>query len=728
MSSFFFFRHERQSLGSVHETLFVFSAATKFRPERFATLIENDLEMNLMPDAVLILVPEPSFGAVSKILEDDPTAVLCLDRLRPVISVRLVGFDLTGRECSSKFVRGGEVEIVPLANFIRPGVTHIFLRHRGFVEATDSYHFANPSGRHTNRFIRLSNILVGTGEVAFLAFGCLPHVRHYTERVLIDTPAAFSIVAALNELRSVFGLEVVEVENFRSYDGARELEGSEIDRSVVLISASSSGGLAHELVSQRGFKNSDIVHLLFLGKSKCDFPVICDLAHHGDDNPLGIESLPRVYSSELCVMCQEGSFLVHLQGDQFDIRGPQPEPILIRRADAPSSLSDTILRMAGTGALNIKLSPTAAARNREMHIDVDRLLGATLFRARLGYTLRRAIPAAVAHVLQVDDQSVGLTQIVVDHIENSGGKCTLITTANLDTISQTSDSPIVVVAAAIESGRCLTDISRDLRNIAPNAPQVYFVGVEKTNGSARREALKRTLVQCPHPVLHEFICVESIILPSSQKSNAWNEELTFLSLPVTKSQFDSLRPWYDERLKKLSGSNPIPDDIFLPSNSGEPLKLQEGFVFWPKSLPSKRHSQVDVFFTIASVLQQLRANGEKQGQTHALRSNWFHQTVLDPSNFVRFNDDIIQACLLRASTRGELNYRESPKESREISRTIVRIIQAHNTARGGAAPEFMLALAAGRLGLQPDDRKEIVAAGKKAGGLVETFSRIIENQ
>jgi hypothetical protein len=95
------------------------------------------------------------------------------------------------------------------------------------------------------------------------------------------------------------------------------------------------------------------------------------------------------------------------------------------------------------------------------------------------------------------------------------------------------------------------------------------------------------------------------------------------------------------------------------------MKLQPGFVFWPEGLPECVHAQADVFYTVASVLPQLRANAHRASKP-AIKSNWFQQTILAPENFGRFNDDIIQASILRAANPFEMNLTDAPIESANL--------------------------------------------------------------
>jgi hypothetical protein len=93
---------------------------------------------------------------------------------------------------------------VQFSDFKRRAITGIFNARHGFVESTGTYHFENPSGRHTERFIRLSNILARSAEIAFIGFCTLPYVPAGATTAYLDTPSLYAVVAAINEQRSSF--------------------------------------------------------------------------------------------------------------------------------------------------------------------------------------------------------------------------------------------------------------------------------------------------------------------------------------------------------------------------------------------------------------------------------------------------------------------------------------------------------------------------------------------
>ena len=703
MNAIYPFRFEIVRKASRYDVLLIFAATRELDPETLATAIEREVERNLVPDEVVIVVRDPSFETARRQLAEDSQNVATLARLAGRASVTLIGYDCAGGEARRAHVSGpAPKRVVKFADFRRRAVTSIFNTRHGFVESTATYHFENPSGRHTERFIRLSNILVRGAEIAFIGFCTLPYVPERATTAYLDTPSLYAVVAAINEQRSSFeDASPILADNFSSYAGVGNYRFTQLADSCVLISASSSGSMASNLIAAHGFAPSQITHILFLGTDQSGSNIVCDLRHDPDKNSEGVATLPSVEGPEGCKICSAGSHAIKLQGDQFEFAGPQQESLLIAKKDAPAGLATLMERYAGGGLFAIGFSRTAGKQPRQFNINPAALLTHETFQDRLDYVLRRSLPASLGHVIAVDEAS----ECFADQIARfSPEPAQMIRRTGLDSIPKQTESAIVIAGLVIESGRSLLDISRDLRSIAPNAPLLYLVGFSKSTGEPRRETLGQTLIQTVNPYPYQIIEVERMILPLSSEHNPWTAELRLLIDP----DFDSLipkgfQPSIQARIARLrKASEPLRDDIFLPNATDRTLALQPGFVFWPDGVPKRPHSQADVYVTVASVLQQLRANAHR-GQRSAIKSNWFQQTILAPENFGRFNDDIIQASILRAAHPFEMNLADAAPDSRELGRLIRRIIAAANTERGGAAAEFLLALATGRLRLRKTD-------------------------
>ena len=715
MNSIFSYRFEIARKLSTHDVLLVFAATPSLDPEALATVVESEVERNLVPEEILLVVRDPAFEATSRELAQDSQNVATLARLAGRASVTLIGYNSTGAESRRVHVAGPTPKrTVKLADFKRRAVTNIFNTRHGFVESTPTYHFENPSGRHTERFIRLSNILARGAEIAFIGFCVLPYVPEHTTTAYLDTPSLYAVVAAINEQRSSFKESVpILADNFSSYAGVGDYRFTRLADSFVLISASSSGSLASKLIDAHGFAANQVTHLLFLGTDRSGSNIVCDLRRDARLNEDGVATLPSVEGPEGCKMCNSGSHAIKLQGDQFEFAGPQQESLLVGKNDAPAGLATLMERYAGSGIFTVGLGKTVGKQPRQFNLEPAALLSHTKFQERFNYVLRRSLPASLGHVIAVDESSFPFAEQIARAVSS---EARVVRRDNLDSIPLEAANAIAIAAIVIESGRSLLDISRDLRSIAPTAPLLYLTGFSKTTGEPRRETLERTLVQTVHPYPYQMIEVERMTLPLSSEHNPWTAELKLLIDPDLESLIPShLLPVINSRVGRLRKmSDALRDDLFLANAVGRSLSLQPGFVFWPDGVPSRPHTQADVYFTISSILQQLRANAHRT-QKSAIKSNWFQQTVLAPENFGRYNDDIIQASILRAAYPYEMNLADSPSDSRELGRLIRRIIQAAATERGGAAAEFLLALATGRLRLRQSDLD--IALSAHPGGL-----------
>lgn len=723
MNPFFSFRFDLVSGRKTRDVFVIFVATQSVTEEALATCIEHEIDLNLLPDEILIVMREPSFKDAIVLFDGSSLLRGTVARLAKRASLTLLGYSVRGVEGSRQLVHGSKPsKEIRFVDFRRKAMTSIFNSRHGFVESSSTYHFENPSGRHTERFIRLSNILVRGAEIAFVSFCTLPLVSASATIAYIDTPSLYAVIAGINEQRSSFSpkLSPILADNFSSYEGVTDYRFDTGARSFALISASSSGSLAKLLGETHGFAMDRIIHLLFLGEVAPLTTVVCDLAFDTKANPYGLKSNPRVEQSERCRMCAEGSVPIKLQGDQFDIAGPQSSSLLIKKADASIGLSELINRNARQKIFSVGLAPASSKQSDLFHINQKALLESADFQKRLDYVLRRNLPASLSHIVPVDDESTELAKQIEKFALSMGRSVTLVAATDLSQIIGKPETAIVIVAAVIESGRCLLDVSRDLRSIAPKAPLLFLAGFSKCTAEQRRESLGRTLTHTNEPVLHGFVEVEKMTLPVSVERSAWTDELALFQRLIASSSVPSkLLKVLNDRIQRLrQRSLPMLDDLFLPNGATQKLRLQPGFVFWPESVTPDKASHADVFFTIASVLQQLRANAEKPDKPSAIKNNWLQQTLLAPNNFSRFNDDVIQASLLRAALPSEINYSSSRDDSREMARLIKRIIMASETERGGAAAEFLLAIATNRLKLHPHDKNDVLAIDRPRSPMV----------
>jgi hypothetical protein len=363
------------------------------------------------------------------------------------------------------------------------------------------------------------------------------------------------------------------------------------------------------------------------------------------------------------------------------------------QAHAPEALAAQFARLVGGGCLNSSTS--------HLHkIDTNALLAHADYVERLDYFLRRFVPAGAQFCVLPDEQSEPWGALAATRSGQTLQFVRADRPNEIENIIKDADGPLLVIAAAIGSGRRLLDISRELRTAAPRAPITYLVGFAKPTSPDQRRTLRNSLVFSNREAHHAFETVEEMVLPSARRENAWDRELAFLQA-AADTWAGRNRKFVDQRIDRLGNvSTPLIEDAFVANEEGGRLRLRPGFAFWPEGLVTGAETQADVFATVSSVLQSLRT--APPSAKEALRSGWFRQTLIHPEVFGRFNDGIIQASFLRAALPSELDYRSDPELSEQLARLIGRIVEGAHLVRGEAAFEFLLALGCERLRLRSE--------------------------
>ncbi|MGE0331757.1 MAG: hypothetical protein AB7P37_13795 [Ramlibacter sp.] len=197
-----------------------------------------------------------------------------------------------------------------------------------------------------------------------------------------------------------------------------------------------------------------------------------------------------------------------------------------------------------------------------------------------------------------------------------------------------------------------------------------------------------------------------VLLPyNSNESSSWTRERALLQSIAGKA---ALEPQLQARLEWLQGAGVEHQQLFLPAIDGNQLQVSPDFVFLPTTERAENVFQGDIFAVVSNVLACARAGdanatlGKAPGRDSmvpAWRQTSLFQTLLCPSNFKDFNDAILRAALLRAATEQELNYVLNDLVSAEMLDLLVGQLQTWQTGSGDALPEFLLALASGRMKL-----------------------------
>jgi hypothetical protein len=270
------------------------------------------------------------------------------------------------------------------------------------------------------------------------------------------------------------------------------------------------------------------------------------------------------------------------------------------------------------------------------------------------------------------------------------------------------------VAGATVTGRHLLAISQALRHIQKNRLIQYLIGVARCQSADRFKDLKRDLQFGERGLDHyDLRCASEVWLPDDapNRIQPWAEEREMLLKAKERVLEDiGATELIETRLATLddsaAGGGPgLIDDLFWPSSATNlAMKLRPNFAFWRFDYVDKA-SQADVYFTIASILHYRRSGS---GTRMGLTDNDHHRVLLSPRSFDQFNDGVIQASLLRASHRSELNYSVDVERSRMMTDTLAFFLQNMRNQAGEAATEFLIALFNDKLKLGFSDHRNLL--------------------
>lgn len=716
MSTLFHFRFEATERVSA---LALFCAQTDIPEQDLWEAIQDDVSINLRPDAVYIIVRKDCFAAIAAkiegLLEQESQW-----RIDPkVMPMGILAFDAQGRLARSQSLNDvGDIDLSE-ALFTRlkeTGLRTIFKVRNGLLRATQSVHYIHPSGRHSRGFMRAANALIHGPEVSFIATCLLNHLDRCKHYLWVDTSSIAGIGYAMVALRQAMQrrYQAPVISSFSSYAGLETTKFERTSSSLVLISASTSGNLARQMISEKYFAPENVVILFSLAKKTEGLSILCDLAHDERINPAGAFSAIDEFDPAACPMCQEGSKAVRFVGDQFLADAIVYEPYTIVAKDAPASLAALMKTYAGKGIFQIKAAHADDDHANEIWVDVARIASSEVYRERIRQLADRYVPLSASHVVYLDDPSCQATaDIIGAHLAPiSGSRLKTVGAKDLGCVSgEKTTGSVVVVASCIGSGASLQSVSLDLREPFGDRPRIFIVPFAKHSHTDRFRTLRSDLDFNGASSKHEVAVLHSLTLPVLPKFSSWSREAALLKdwLDVGQRRELAVSPEVEklilQRLDALSSlASGSSKDLFWPAPDGHVLRIRQTFAFWPGiNYKPKEVEHGDIFATIASVLENLRA-----GPTPKLRHSSYYHTLISPACFGRFNDGIIQASLLRGALPQELNYSASPALSGDMANIIGNTLNNFGHPRGEAALEFLIALGIKRVTLAPEHLKDLL--------------------
>ena len=612
-------------------------------------------------------------------------------------------------------------------------MTSLFNDNNTMMTFDASYHFQTLSGKHTDKFIKISNLLVNKNEIDFLSICLLEHINE--KDLYVDTSTIISLIQATILLKKQIEVsyKLPSIYNFHSYIKEKDFLQNIVVNSKIIISTTTTATLVDTI--RKHNRNIDDIVVLFYYPVKNrtrDFQSMLELSEE-----TAKLKPPKNYPAEQCKLCKAGSIPVQLHGEQFMLSFKDPEAVKLTIDHQPKNMAVFFKKYIGKGILTFGGDPTRRSRF-EFRINVDKLVENEDFNKKLEYVLKRHLSFSIRKIIYTDYTSKVFAEHINKQIEKLGQE-------RLDCFSADDffnigkydkDESILVLAGSISSGYVLEEISRQLRDTHPNSSRFYLIGINKLSSQDSFDFMKGNIDKSHmYGQVHSVVEIDKLLLPTKVSYTTWDKELELLNKRFKKNDFDPIENKYiRERvssLEKLRKSAEM-ENIFWHSSKNRALELADGFAFWSfyKKENYKRNkvTQVDVLYSFACVLQYSRISEKdlKAKGRSSLYSTLYNQKVLAPENFARFNDGILQSSLLRLTLASELNYSTTPEYSKTISHMILNIVKKHSHKQGEAAMEFLIALSTKHLKLHSEDFKELIEELKKINGLPSYFSLLIE--
>ncbi len=604
-----------------------------------------------------------------------------------VFTIKLAPYSVSlamALEASLPLQRELTKRLMAYPSWTRAGLATIFDPKVVVVTAPAGYAFLKPSNDRSTYFIRAELALSTSAAVSFVAFAILQRlVQGYKEipqnlrLILVDTMNVAATAFALREMLSLAGASPVpQVESFHSYGGVDEVGNPLPDTSLCIVSASSSMNLHRKWIREKSLSSRDIVTLVTFEDAE-------DAQHalYG----LSAEARPEQAPSS-------SAYDIRIAGEYFfPVMEPPRKVLLTTTHHGCHEYTKDFHLLRERRLFGAFRAAAGSGTRRSLFIEADALLQAKEFQQWIDSKVPQFLKAGTAQIIFQDDNASATLARHVAYIATTLG-CTEVRLCNAKAVNESSvhhAAPIVCVAAVVGRGNALLSLSRDLRNCHFGA-RLFLIGMQVTESAAKLETFDRNLKHSSQKLPIEVLR-RNVFLSAETITDSFQEELALYSVTTE----------FAERKDALQ-RGPEAAQLFLPSGAGlqDALVLNADFAFWNGKYDPAAY-QAEVLGTISAILQNARSGKLRLPEQH-LRSPLLMHVALDPENFARFNEGIIQAALLRAALPSELDYRGDVSASAYMV-VLLRRVAARFDHPQMATLEFLAALVTKRMQLNVED-------------------------
>lgn len=582
----------------------------------------------------------------------------------------------------------------------------IFLRHDCILKASSESYFVMPSGKLATHFVRIANLFKDSSEISIVSILLLPYVKDEIDYVYCDTPTIFSLIYSciLYKLKFNKDYKVPEVKFYSS----SKLSDNDFDRtksSLYIVSTSINGSLPKKIVNY-GIDWKNIVVLFSFDNDKS--PFYCSLFK--DDR---CELIDRSFYSMEKVDFQKQYpnkiFPIKFEDEQFIPTQPNVSKILLKKDDAPEFINLFYDRYKNYDLIKCFSHTNSLGYNRDIFFDINNLLhDENHFSNKLQKQVINKLPYENLVIIYVDnDNSKILSEYIINESKRVVISKSIKELENDTTLNINERYNFYVISSCISNGKKVSKCSMLLRQFK-NSNINFISGFVRCNDKIVLKNIKSNLTYGEYGFdTFNFYSLEEIYLPNEDSTSlSWESEKKMLN-DILNDDFKQLnikvtlplKKYLSKRRESLQDEYLI-NNLYLPSIKFISFKLNKNFAFFNnRDWEPKDIKQSQVYFTILSVLHNYKL-------TKMVKQTLYERHILDPENFIRFNDSIIRATFLRCCSKEELNYNLDFKLSEKILNIIAGLI--NDLSKGDhIIYEFLLAICLNRLQINQIHLKEL---------------------
>jgi hypothetical protein len=675
--------------------------------------IQDAYSANLTPELILFIYPSYISDEVDSFLQNQNNRVdLTRNKFSPVIAL---SFDIKGRLQITH-----ELGVKNKINFnftnlsldiIKAGYSHLIHKRSKdiLVKAPAGTTFVKPSGKVLEEFIYASQLARNNYEYQFLAMSLLRYAPDLDDidTIYIDTSSISTIAESVIYYISKFkGLACKHItyQSFSSYSGLEKIgKPDNIAGSWIIISASASTSMGKKFVRDWNINPKQIITILSY-KS---------VLKETDEN-IGNSVVFSLNNYSSIDKENFSPIKVQVQGESFSAEVSNPRKALLVKKYKPDFVDESIYKFRNSKVFSLN------KKGYTLYVDYINLKES--FKLEKIHKLQEWIKQVVTWSIPNNLSAIVIGEGTSEKSLLNDFKLTLkangfdlskikeLDSGDVTQMQALGDKSVLVLSSVISSGRFFIDVNRELRLANHSGMRIFATPFVVAPSRKQHASFVSSLTQGPNGFKYTFISFNKIFTGNKSLSS-WRKELDVIKKLITASSdsdtgidfWISRKNTLEKEGEGLNGKIGIhysdPDRLF---------ELAPDFAFWPHE-----YQFVDleaVYATVSSILQNLRDN-EIDGLQ--LSANIYQHCVIDPENFVRFNDSILQSCLWRCAMPGELDYRRSDELSNDLQRILRKIFMSSHSTRGVTSIDFLMGLATRWIKISDEAMQAVIADAEK---------------